>query len=58
MRYSSAIREDPTRLTDYDHVNAARPPQPMSLREQLLWTLFALGLLICFLALLVEDQLA
>jgi hypothetical protein len=30
----------------------------MTLREQILWTLFGLALLVIFLVLLVQDQLA
>jgi hypothetical protein len=33
-------------------------PSPMTLREQILWTLFGLALLAVFLVLLVQDQLA
>ena len=36
-------------------MDAARPP--LTLREQALWALVDVTLLICFLALLIEDQI-
>jgi len=34
----------------------ASPVRPLSLREQLLWSLFGLALTVSFLALLFQDQ--
>lgn len=58
MQHSSAFIARSKEPTDYDEIGAARPARPLTLREQLLWTLFSAALLICFLALLIEDQIA
>lgn len=31
---------------------------PLTVREQVLWTVFGIVLLVCFIALLIEDQVA
>ena len=44
--------------TDHDDIDAVHLPRPLTLREQVRWTLFGVALLVCFLALLALDHIA
>jgi hypothetical protein len=53
---SSVRTELSHRSNDLQDTATAPEPRPLTVREQVLWTVLGLVLLVSFIALLVEDQ--